>query len=90
MQIYDGMSITLSQEEANLITESPFPTLMKAFTEFQSRALVIGRHMGHELIKVGQTEDLEAKVASLKKQLRVANTEKDKLAGEVSDFQKQL
>ena len=90
MQIYDGMSITISQEEANLITESPLPSLMKAFAEFQSRALVIGRHMGHELIKVGQTEDLEAEVALLKKQLRVANTEKDKLAGEVSDVQKQL
>jgi len=90
MQIYDGMSITISQEEANLITESPLPILMKAFAEFQSRALVIGRHMGHELIKVGQTEDLEAEVALLKKQLRVANTEKDKLAGEVSDVQKQL
>jgi len=90
MQIYDGMNITISQEEANLITEEPLPSLMKAFAEYQSRALVIGRHIGHALIKVGQTEDLEVEVALLKKQLRAANIEKDKFAGEVSDLQKQL
>jgi len=86
MQIYDGMSITISQEEANLITEAPLPSLMKAFAQYQSRALVIGRHIGHELIKVGQTENLEAEVALLKKQLRAANIEKDKFVGEVSDL----
>ena len=90
MQIYDGMSITISQEEANLITETPVPTLMKAFAEYQSRALVIGRHIGHELIKVGETEDLEAEVALLKKQLRAANSEKEKFSGELGDCQKQL
>ncbi|QCD85924.1 hypothetical protein DEO72_LG3g445 [Vigna unguiculata] len=90
MQIYDGMSITISQEEANLITETPVPTLIKAFVEYQSRALVIGRHIDHELIKVGETEDLEAEVALLKKQLRAANFEKEKLSGELGDCQKQL
>jgi len=36
MQIYDGMNITISQQEADIITKSPLLTLMKAFAEYQS------------------------------------------------------
>jgi len=34
MQIYDGMSITISQQEPDIITKSPLPTLMKALPEY--------------------------------------------------------
>ncbi|QCE06825.1 hypothetical protein DEO72_LG9g1839 [Vigna unguiculata] len=79
MQIYDGMSIIISQQEADIIAHSPLPTLMKAFAEYQSRALVIGRHIDHELDKSSHVEELETKVLSLK-------VEKENLMYEVSNL----
>ena len=58
MQIYDDMSITISQQEADIITNSPLPSFMKAFAEYQSQALMIGRHIGHELDKMSHVEEL--------------------------------
>ena len=52
---------------------------MKAFAEYQSRALVIGRHIDHELDKSSHVEELETKVLSLK-------VEKENLMYEVSNL----
>jgi len=79
MQIYDGMSITISQQEANLITNSLLPSLMKAFAEYQSWALVIGRHIGYKLEKSSHVKELQAEVSSLK-------VEKENVVFEVSDL----
>jgi len=56
---------------------------MKAFAEYQSRALVIGRHIGHELDKSSHVEELETEVSSLK-------VEKENLMSEVSNLRSQL
>ncbi|QCE03509.1 hypothetical protein DEO72_LG8g1534 [Vigna unguiculata] len=83
MNIYDGMSITISQQEADVIAHSPLPILMKAFADYQSRALVIGRPIGHDLDKSSQVEELETEVSSRK-------GEKENLMSEVSNLRSQL
>ncbi|QCE16765.1 hypothetical protein DEO72_LG11g3784 [Vigna unguiculata] len=71
------------KQEDDIIAHSPLPILMKAFAEYQSRALVIGRHIGHELDKSSHVEELETEVSSLK-------VEKENLMSEVSNLRSQL
>jgi len=80
MKIFDGFSITVSQDEVKIFSLAPLSSLVNAFVEHQSRALVIGRLLGHELLKVQRIEKLEAKIASLKQQLSSLTMEKRTLS----------
>ncbi|QCD99835.1 hypothetical protein DEO72_LG7g1121 [Vigna unguiculata] len=71
IQIYDGMSITISQQEADIITNSPLPTLMKAFAEYQSR---VKSWKNHCL----ETKEKGKKSLEEVEELKITNAELDK------------
>jgi len=62
MRIFYGIIITISHNEVDILSSSSNSSLMKDFIEHQSQVSVIGKHIGHELMKTKPIEQLRPKL----------------------------
>jgi len=93
LKMYEGISVNLTDAEAVAITSASHEVLLNAFVEHQSRALVIGRHLGSEPCKGGSSADFEklkAENAELRKSMKGLTEEKNTWSSQVTGLCKQI
>jgi len=73
LKINQGIEVSLSSEEAEIVLAMRPKTMMYALNEFHPRAMVMGRHLNTVLSQLPETSKLAAEIESLQRELAEAN-----------------
>ncbi|QCD95782.1 hypothetical protein DEO72_LG6g478 [Vigna unguiculata] len=93
LKINEGIEVSLSLEEVEIVLALRLETVLYALNEFQVRAMVIGRHLETVLSKLPDSSRLSVEIQTLQRDLAEANQRRQKVSlqlGSVKNERSQL
>ncbi|QCD83979.1 hypothetical protein DEO72_LG2g4328 [Vigna unguiculata] len=79
LKINQGIEVSLSSEEAEIISAMRPKTVLYALNEFHARAMVMGLHLNTVLSQLPETSKLVAEIESLQRELAEANNKRQEV-----------
>ena len=80
LKINQGIEVSLSSEEAEIVSAMRPKTVMYALNEFHVRAMAMGRHLNTVLSQLEETSKLSAEIESLQRELAEANNRRQEVS----------
>jgi len=93
LKINEGLEVSLSPEEAEIVSAIRPETVLYALNEFQARAVVMGRHLETVLSKLPESSRLSGEIQVLQRDLAEANQRRQEVSlqlGSVKNERSQL
>jgi len=93
LKINEGIEVSLSLEEAEIVSAIRPETVLYALNEFQARAVVMGRHLETVLSKLPNSTRLSGEIQTLQRDLAEANQRRQEVSlqlGSVKNERSQL
>ena len=93
LKINQGIEVSLSPEEAEIVSAMRPETVLYALSEFHARAMVMGRHLDTVLSQLSETSKLTFEIENLQRQLAETNNRRQEVflqLGNVKNERSQL
>ena len=93
LKINQGIEVSLSLEEAKIVSTMRLETVLYALNEFHARAMVMGRHLDTLLSQLPEISKLTVKIENLQRELAKANNRRQEVSlqlGNVKNERSQL
>ncbi|QCD93948.1 hypothetical protein DEO72_LG5g2025 [Vigna unguiculata] len=80
LKINQGIEVSLSSEEAEIVSAMRLETVLYALNEFHAREMMMGHHLNTVLSQLPETSKLAAEIESLQRELAEANNRRQEVS----------